>query len=255
LIKNRYLSLIFTINLIFLFVILRLFYWQIWQGPVLKEQALRQTQKIEKIIPLRGKIFFNDNSPWVLNQTNYQLSLYKPNLKQDLNEIYKTIENIKPNFTVENGQIIDNFTHNSQKQWQSFPTLFSQKESQLLTLPGLSFNQVYSRYYPEKNLGQDITGIIAQNQQGLQVGYGGLEAYYHKQLLGKTGYSKTAIDATGQTLLSQKIWQSGSINGRDIHTSINRKIQFLIQQKLSQAINDYLAESGSIRMMEPDTAR
>jgi len=253
LIKSRHLSLILAINLAFLLVVFRLFYWQIWQGPGLKEQAMRQTQKIEKITPLRGKIFFHNNSPWVLNQTGYQLSIYKPNLKQDLSEIFKIIENIKPDFIVENGQIIDNFTHNSQKQWQSFPTLFSQKESQLLTLSGLSFGQTYSRYYPEKNLGQDITGIVAQNQQGIQVGYGGLEAYYHKQLLGKTGYSKSAIDATGQTLLSQKIWQTSSINGRDIHTFINRKIQFLIQQKLSQAISDYMAESGSIILMEPST--
>lgn len=231
----------------------RLFYWQIIQGPSLKKQALGQTQKIEKISPQRGNILDSDNFPLALNQEYYQLSIYKPNLEKDINRVLDQIENIKPGFTINNGLLIDKLKNNPQQLWIEFPTHFSQKEKDILSLPGCSFQSTYTRFYPEGELAQNLIGIVAQNHQGTQIGYGGLEAYYDKQLRGKTGFIKSAKDATGETILSHKIWQSAAIDGRYLHTSINRKIQFLVEQALEQGIKTYSAKSGSIILMQPQS--
>ncbi len=248
---SRHLILVNTFKIAFLIITIRLFYWQIIQGPNLKKQALGQTQKIEKILPQRGKIFTTDNFPIATNLTNYQLSIYKPNLKKNLDQIINLIDDIKPNFAINNGDIIDKFKNNPRQLWISFPTQFSQKEQEILSLPGISFQNNYSRYYPETPLANNIIGFVGQNQQGSRIGYGGLEAYYDKQLRGITGFIKTAKDATGQTILSQEIWQSNTLNGRNLHTSLNRQIQYLVEQKLKLGLDKYLAESGSIILMDP----
>lgn len=248
---SRHVILVNTFKIAFLIITIRLFYWQIIQGPNLKKQALGQTQKVEKIIPQRGKIFTTDDFPIATNLTNYQLSIYKPNLKKNLDQIINLIDDIKPNFAINNGDIIDKFKNNPRQLWISFPTQFSQKEQEILSLPGISFQNNYSRYYPETPLANNIIGFVGQNQQGSRIGYGGLEAYYDKQLRGITGFIKTAKDATGQTILSQEIWQSNTLNGRNLHTSINRQIQHLVEQKLKLGLDKYLAESGSIILMDP----
>lgn len=240
-----------TISLAFLIIIIRLFYWQIIQGPKLKKQALRQTQKIEKNDPQRGHILTSDGFPLAINQDSYQLSLYKPNLEISLDQVINQIDNIKLDFAINHGSLIDRFKNSSQQLWLSFPLHFTAKEKDILSSPGVSFQPSSSRLYPESQLAQNIIGTLGQNQQGTQIGYGGLEAYYDKQLRGQTGFVKTAKNATGQTILSQKIWRSNTHDGRHLHTFINRKIQFLVEQKLKQGIIDYSAQSGSIIVTDP----
>ncbi len=252
-ITNRPQILATSLKIIFIIITVRLFYWQILKGPDLKKQALTQTQKIEKILPQRGLIFSSDNFPLVINEDSYTLSIYKPNLKISLKETITQIDNIKPEFSLENGMLIDNFFKNDQQLWINFPTLFNQKETEALTLDGVSFQSTTSRYYPEDQLAKTIIGTIGQNQFGTQIGYGGLEAYYDKQLKGQTGFFKTAKNAVGDAILSQKTWQSKTINGRHLHTFLNRPIQFLIEQKLEQALKTYQAESGSIIVSLPAT--
>jgi len=248
---HRHKILTSTINLIFVVIIIRLFYWQIIRGPSLKKQALSQTQKIQKISPQRGDILTSDNFPLAINQNSYQLSLYKPNLEIPLNQVINKIDNIKPDFAINNGSLIDKFKNNPQQLWISFPVHFTTKEKDILSLPGVSFQTSASRLYPESQLAKNIIGTLGQDQRGTQIGYGGLEAYYDKQLRGQTGFIKTAKDAVGQTILSQKVWQSNTHDGRHLHTFLNRKIQFLVEQKLEQGLNTYSAESGSIIVTNP----
>jgi len=240
-----------TIKIAFILITIRLFYWQIIQGPKLKKQALNQTRKIQKIDPQRGSILTSDGFPLAINQSSYQLSLYKPNLETPLDQVINQIDNIKPDFAINHGDLINKFKNNPQQLWISFPIHFTVKEKDILSAPGVSFQTATSRLYPENQLAKNIIGSLGQDQQGSQIGYGGLEAYYDKQLRGQTGFIKTAKDATGQTILSQKIWQSDTHDGRHLHTFLNRKIQFLIEQKLKQDIDTYSAQSGSIIVTNP----
>lgn len=248
---NRHQVLAATFIFCFLLISARLFYWQILKSPQLKKQAISQTQNLKEITPQRGKILSSDNFPLALNQISYQLSLYKPNLKQNLETVISQIENIKPGFISQNKSLLADFQNNPQQLWIDFATPFSQKEADILQSPGISFQQSYHRFYPEDPLASSLIGLLAKNTQGNSTGYGGLEGYYNRQLQGKTGFIKTAQDATGQTILSQKIWQSQAQNGLNLHTHIHRSIQFLVEEKLKQAVSRYQAQSGSIIVTTP----
>lgn len=242
-----------TIFLSFFLVAGRLFYWQIIKNSDLKKEALGQTHKLEKIEPSRGKIFTSDSFPLVRNQTNFLLSIYKPNLETDLGSIINQIDLIKPNFKTDNRQLLNDFQKNPQKSWITFPSLFNHQQSQSLKLSGLSFQKIDTRFYPENELAWQVTGTLAKNQQGNLIGYHGLEGYYQKQLKGRAGFSWVSQDATGETILSKKTWQSAVIPGRNLHTFLNRPLQHLAESKLKQALADHQAESGSIIILQPQT--
>ena len=248
-------SKILSIALTFCFTLIsfRLFYWQIIKGPELKEKAQSQAYKLEKINPERGKIYSSDNFPLVLNETIYQLSIYKPNLKDELDIVLNKIDQVLPDFKLNNNILIEKFKNNPNQKWLTFNSYFSQTQQEQLNLPGVEFQKIEKRFYPENLMAKDILGIISKNYQGSPIGYGGLEAFYQKQLRGKTGFIYAPQDATGKTILNKKTWSSESVNGRNIFTSINRSAQFYVEKLLQEGIDKFSADSGSITIMEPKT--
>jgi len=251
--KQRSKILSIALTLCFVLVSSRLFYWQIIKGPELKEKAQSQAYKLEKINPERGKIYSSDNFPLVLNETIYQLSIYKPNLKDDLDLILNKIDQVSPDFKIKENILIEKLKNNPNQKWVTFNSAFNQNQKQQLELPGIEFQKIEKRYYPENSMASDILGIIGKDYQGSQIGYGGLEAFYQKQLRGKTGFIYAPQDATGKTILNKKTWSSEPVNGRNIFTNINRSAQFYVEKLLQEGIDKFSADSGSITIMEPKT--
>ncbi len=253
---QRYKLLLISLILCFSIVASRLFYWQVIKSPELKEKAISQTYKLITQNPTRGEILSSDNFPLVINQTKYKISLYKPNMEEDLDSVLQKVDQAHSGFIKENQSTLDNFKKNSQQKWIDIPTQFSYSEKdQIKNIPGITIKQNESRYYPEGYLAKDILGFVAKDSEGNNLGYGGVEAYYNKQLQGKTGFTWAPQDATGKTILTKKSWNSPSLDGQNIHTSINRGIQFQSEKILSEGISRYNADSGSITVMESKTGQ
>jgi len=251
---QRYKLLLFAYIFCFLVLISRFFYWQVLKSPKLKTQALSQIYKLEKDTPTRGNIHSSDNFPLVINDYNYKISIYKPNLTQDLDTILSKIDQIHPGFINENQSVLDNFKNKSQQKWVDLKTLLPLSEKEKLqNIDGVYLKLEESRFYPEKSLASTVLGFVAHNSQGNSIGYGGLEAYYNKQLSGKTGFVWSPQDATGKTILTKKSWNSNSTNGLDIYSSINRSVQYQTEKILKEGITKYQADSGMITIMDSKT--
>ena len=248
--KSRIKTISLILKTCFILVLCRFFYVQIIIGPELKEKALTQTFKLEKTIPSRGHIFSSDNYPLVLNQSKYQLSLYKPNLEEDINKIISQIEEIYPDFYQENEILVKLIRDNPDQQWVTFKTHFTKEEKDKLEQAGIIFEKIESRYYPEEDLAKNILGLVAKNQQGYDIGYGGLEGYYQKQLQGKTGFTWSPQDATGKSILTKRSWNSTAIDGRDLYLTLNRSIQFQVEKELKDGVERFDADSGNITVMD-----
>ena len=251
--NSRVKTVSFTLTFCFIFIICRFFYIQVIKGPELREKALTQTYKLEKTIPSRGKIFSSDDFPLVTNITSYKLSIYKPNLNQDLTQVFDKINQIYPQFNQENTKLIDLFKNNPNQKWLTFNSLFSEDEKNQINLPGLTFEKNEKRYYPEQSLAQSILGLVAKNDQGYDIGYGGLEGYYQKQLKGKTGFTWSPQDATGKAILTKKSWNSIAVDGQDLHTTLNRSVQYQVETELKKGVEKYNADSGSVTVIDSKT--
>jgi cell division protein FtsI/penicillin-binding protein 2 len=255
-VNNRIKFLSTASSLFFLILLSRFFYFQIIKGQEIKEKSILQSYKLIKELPDRGTIYTNDNFPIVTNKQENKIAIYRPELKQDINEIYGKLSLLNNNFFEENKKLIDLFNNPLQK-WVEFSTNFTNQQiDQIKNTPGVQIISNQKRYYPEgSDFAINVLGKLGKNNQGSDSAYGGIEAYYNKQLIGKPGYSWASRDAMGKIIITQKGWGQEKKDGFDVHTNINRQVQFLAEKYLRDGINKYSADSGSITIMEPKTGK
>ena len=248
--QTRTKTVVFTLIGFYLVVVLRLFYWQIIKNPELNQKIINQTYKPEVIPATRGKIFDSLGAPLALNQTFFHLSIYKPDLKLKPENIISTITAVH-HFSDDDTNSINKFLVNSSQKWLSLKDNFTNDEISQIKDPGLTFSPTITRYYPEGALAKNILGFTILDQYGQIQPIGGLESFYQRQLQGKSGFQWESKDATGKTILTKAGWRIDTIEGRDLHTSINRQIQYQVETALQDGIAKYTADSGSITIMRP----
>ncbi|MFA6963470.1 MAG: penicillin-binding protein 2 [Patescibacteria group bacterium] len=105
----------------------------------------------------------------------------------------------------------------------------------------------YSRNYPEGSLASQVLGFVNKEGEGKY----GFEGHYNDELKGKEGNLVGEKDTIGRiiSLLSQKEPQ----NGTSYVLSIDRSVQYFVEQKLAKAITDYQADSGTVVIMDVKT--
>lgn len=122
-----------------------------------------------------------------------------------------------------------------------------------MNLPGIGFEQYFTRFYPEASMAASLVGFVGKNDDGKDKGYFGLEGYYDRLLRGKEGYSVEIHDALGDPILSKRNTVSNGVDGSSIILSLDRSVQFLAEEKIKRAIEKYGAMGASIGIMEPQT--
>ncbi len=246
----RYPFLFGFLTLLFLIIIIRLFYWQIAKAEMLSTLATSQYTAIKEISGIRGEIKTSDGFPIASNKVTY-LMYANPNeirnLDGTLNKISEFVNinkasvsaRIKPELVwVPIQDKIDNKT---------------KSDIEKLNLSGIGFEQNFSRYYPEASMAANLLGFVGKSTDGGDKGYFGLEGYYDRLLKGKEIVLSYIHDALGNPILSRKLASLDKSTGNNIHLSIDRTIQFLIEEKLKKAIEKYGASEGSIGIIEPQT--
>ncbi len=228
--------------------LIKIFSIQIINGHIYKRQSQKQSYQLNKIQPDRGLIFSSDSIPLVSNQTKYQISLYKPNMTASDNDFIGLFSSLVDET---DNALIQKFFSNQNQLWISLNTYLDQNQiSHLKNFDGIVITPLQIRFYPESALAKDLTGFLSQNRHGLLTGYDGLEGYYNQRLTGRTGFIWQTKDAVGQSVFSQLNWSKPKIDGTSLHTSINKYIQFVVEEELSQGLVNYQAESISAVVME-----
>jgi len=235
--SNRFKMILLAIYLCFVFILAKLFYWQIIKGQELRDRSISQMYRLEKIIPRQGHLLASDSFPLSLDYTYFTLSLYKPNFKSDLSQILAEISAIKPEFATQNAIALDKFNNPAQK-WMEFKSEFNRNQMLSLSkIPGIDFTLRQGRIYPENNLAKNL--IL------------NLERYFQRKISGRVGFSRRIVDGIGGNLLTRSNWQKNEIDGQDIHLSLNRKIQLLSENMAKKAVETYMADSASIIIVKP----
>ena len=98
-----------------------------------------------------------------------------------------------------------------------------------------------------------LLGFVGKDSEGNDKGYFGLEGYYERLLSGEAGVAIQLKDALGRPILAKMSGKSGKIDGKSLILSIDRSIQFMVEQKLKNGIERYGAASGIVAIMDPKT--
>lgn len=224
-------------------VLMAILGYRLFQKQVLEHAnylALADNQYMVKqdVPATRGNIYFSDTFPAATNRRLYQILVVPRYIKdkevaarelaslldQKEEDIFSTINNdkyyippLKNKLTEEQGQQIAD-----------------------LKIKGVTVMPESVRVYPEGQLASQVLGFVDAAGDG----HYGLEGYYNDQLKGIGGQVYGEKDTQGNIL--DAISQTNVRDGSDFTLTLNREVQYQVEQILASSVEKYQADAGSI---------
>jgi stage V sporulation protein D (sporulation-specific penicillin-binding protein) len=115
-------------------------------------------------------------------------------------------------------------------------------------LPGIYLSDQSVRYYPEGSLASQLLGYVDSEGRGNY----GIEQYFNEELSGVPGLYQAEIDPAGKRIAFGNKVQKPARDGADLILTINRDVQAEAERLLSETVEKFKAEKGSIIVMNPE---
>jgi cell division protein FtsI/penicillin-binding protein 2 len=257
------------LTFIFLFFVLafiglsaRLFYWQVVKGKSLSAQARMQYEEGATLLAPRGSILSSDGSWLAARVEGWLVYAEIPKLTESITSV---AEKLAPFFVeelsdheallAEVGRLKEILSRKA-TVWVPLKHKVSsevKKNIEALGLSGIGFEHEERRVYPEASAGAHLLGFVGKNEEGEDQGYFGLEGYYDLILSGKPGFVSREKDAAGLPILLSEDRKISAIEGVDLATHIDKRIQLILEKKLKEGIEKYGASAGSAIVMQPSS--
>lgn len=269
----------------FLFVFLtvavlgRLLYWQVVQHEYFVAKASEQHEITTLLEAKRGRIFASDGSLLVGNEPAFLLFANLSEFgeeyegEKELKEVAEQItEALFPEiisnqkdpeklskseketlFVGKRKEIVERL-NSENLVWVPIAKKISPNSKKLiedLEIAGLGFEEIAKRFYPEGLMASQLLGFVGKNEADNDIGYFGLEGIYNEQLGGKPGRLIQELDASGNPILTNDIDGSFPTDGFDITTTIDRNVQFILENEIEKGVKRYGAKFGSVAILNP----
>ena len=254
-------------------VILRLFYWQFISDISSSSDLFSQEIRLPA---QRGEIYTSDNFPLVTNQEAFLLYAKPNSINTNTKEIAQKISPflISEKYSTDESQLSpqdqdqkkndikdkedDIIAKISNKSlfWVQLARkveLSSKQKIDSFSIKGLGFEQDAKRFYPEASMAAQLLGFVGSDNSGNDTGYFGLEGYYNNDLKGKPGRIGQIQDPNGFPILVGKYRPLDPKKGSSLYTSIDRTIQYIVEQNLSRDVQKYGAKNGVAIVADPKT--
>lgn len=124
---------------------------------------------------------------------------------------------------------------------------------QSLSIGGLGFEKDAKRFYPEASMAAAALGFVGSDKFGADIGYFGLEGYWDRILRGKAGRAGAQFDPFGLPILVGKYRPLPPKKGSSLQLTLDRSIQFMVEEKLKNAVEKYGAREGTVIIADPKT--
>lgn len=120
-----------------------------------------------------------------------------------------------------------------------------------LDLPGVILVPEDWRYYPEGQLASQIMGYL--DTEGM--GQYGIEGYFNDELMGSSGFVENYKDRTGRVIVDSEKVLNQVQQGVNLYLTIDRAVQYFVEEKLKNAVDAFQADGGSVVIMDPKTGQ
>ena len=234
-------------------------------GVNLQKLASKRTTKTDIIDAERGTIYSSDGEQLAQNVASYTLIAYldskrttNPKKPQHVVNKEETAEKLAPIRGMEKDEVLKYLS--KEKVYQ---TEFGSKGKGLdeitktkiddLNLPGLDFIERFKRYYPKGNFASYVVGYARNEEDGTIKGEMGIEKQYDSILKGEDGSLTYQKDLKGYRIANTPMIRKDAIQGKDIYLTIDSKIQFFIEQAISNSHKIYDWDWFTITVMDAKT--
>lgn len=220
-------------------------YWQIYRGQWLQDQAEGQVKEELTIHGKRGTIYDARHQAMAVSIETPSIAAYPGSIKNKT----KAASLLAKTLGLKRSLVQRKLASGKHFVWLKRQA--SPKEAdavKALKLQGVDFLPEHDRFYPNSTLAAQVLGFTGIDGHGLE----GLEFYYDRQLNG--GEHKVTIlkDALGRGFDADQL--SGLQQaGNNLVLTLDRHIQYIAEQALSEAVAKYKAKSGLAMVMNPKT--
>ncbi len=246
--KNRILLLFFGFIFLWILLIARGAQLQLFPSEKLLSIKQRQFNKKITLSSKRGDILDRNNielavsinsfslyaDPSLIDQPKTVARKLSKVLKISRKPLYKKLKQKKSRFKWIKRKL-DQKTYEEIKSWK---------------VRGLAFKKEPKRIYPNGRLLSQVLGLVGYEQQGLE----GLESRYEDHLSGNKKEVRVHKDARGRPLLENGHVFISNPNGGDIQLTIDRDLQFTLQEELNQAVHEHQADRAYGVVLDAQTS-
>lgn len=234
-----------AVTFIFLFVLIRLFYIQVFWGEELQVKALDQWTRNVPVLARRGEI--TDRNGVVLATTKKTYTVFvRPRAVTDIDEVTSVLASI---FSLDKTELTEKIT--STKVSEIKVVKHAEKEYieklSKYSLSGVYFAEDVTRYYPYDELLAQVLGYTSADGNGIS----GLELYYNDYLSGENGEILYEADLTGKDLEGKYPSYLPAINGLNLRLTIDYEIQQILESVTDKAIEEYTPKQASCIVINP----
>lgn len=117
-----------------------------------------------------------------------------------------------------------------------------------LEIPGLHLQREYRRFYPAGEVTGHVLGFTDVDDQG----QAGIEYAYNDWLSGEPGAKRVLRDRHGRNIEDVEALRDAR-PGRDLHLSIDQRLQYIAYRELKAAVEQRGAQGGSVVLMDVRT--
>jgi cell division protein FtsI (penicillin-binding protein 3) len=117
-----------------------------------------------------------------------------------------------------------------------------------LKIPGVYLQKEYRRFYPAGEVTSHVIGFTNIDD----IGQEGLELAYDSWLAGSPGSKRVIKNRLGQTVEEDELIRE-SDPGKDLHLSIDKRLQYLAYRELKSTVLQHGARSGSVVVLDVDS--
>lgn len=247
--------------LAFIVLIVQLVRWQVFDRNRVLPAEAAAIGEVQKRGPGRGIILDRTGEPLAMDVYRWevwiQTSLVSPenagslsnNLAQVLGpQLRMPVDKLQQAIASREQEIIILTKHAS----EAVAEAISNWES--IDRRGVGLLAVPMRYYPQRSLAAHLLGFVNDEPNA----YYGVEQQYNDYLRSvDMTFLKTNQHVKAAYSQLPEMWQHylPSEVGQDLVLTIDRRVQYLTEQALANAIGRYRAESGTIIIMDPQSGR
>ena len=238
----------FIIFIIFLTIVFKVFYIQVFSYKKLNKLASSLWNRNLPIEADRGKIYDRNGTVLADNKTTVSLVLI-PNQIKDKEMTAKKLAEIL------NVSYEDMYKHVSKKtsmervhpEGRRLDFEIADKIN-ALKLDGVYLVKESKRYYPQDKMLSHTQGYVGIDNQGLS----GLELMYDKELTGEYGAIKYISDAKGNKLELVESYEEPQ-DGMNLTLTIDYKLQSVLEREINNAVKKYNPDQAIGIIMNPNT--
>ncbi len=254
---DRMYALILVLCAISLLIIARLFTLQVVDHPFYAALASDQ-HEIQAILQAkRGDILMRDaQSDQLIPVATDKAYVQLYSVPKQITDPEKTAEQLAPYVKLTKERMIELFSKKDDPYEPIEKKVSKERFEKIkeLNLAGIHAVEEMHRYYVDDNISSHVIGFLGMKDEE-PTGFYGIEGYFNNILSGIPGFFSSEKDVAGRWIVLSNKDVIQAQDGANIVLTMDHTAQYVVCQKLNEAVERHGAAGGAAIVLEPETGK